>query len=211
MPATRIHDRRHVAELNRAVDRRFEVGLLIELRRTADVEGPHRQLGTRLADRLGGDNADRLANVDRRTASEVAAVALGADALLGGADQRAADLDTLQANLLDAGNHRLVEQRTFLDDRLTGLRIDDVFGGGAAEHAVGERRYRGPALDDRAHLERPIGPAVFLDDDGILRHVDQTAGQISRVRRLQRRVRQALAGAVGRVEVFEDGQALLEV
>ncbi len=60
----------------------------VELRRAADVERPHRQLGARLADRLGGDDADRLADVDRRTASEVTAVALGADALLGGADQR---------------------------------------------------------------------------------------------------------------------------
>src|SRR4029079_1804256 len=30
---------------------------------TAGVEGPHRQLGAGLADRLGGDDADRLARV----------------------------------------------------------------------------------------------------------------------------------------------------
>jgi hypothetical protein len=51
----------------------------------------------------------------------------------------------------------------------------------------------------------------LLDDDAILRHVDQTAGQVTRVRRLQRGVGQALAGAVGRVEVFKNGQAFLEV
>ena len=92
VPAARVDDRRHVAELDRAVDRRFEVRLLVELRRAADVEGPHRQLGARLADRLGGDDADRLADVDRRTAGEVAPVAFGANALLRRADQRRADL-----------------------------------------------------------------------------------------------------------------------
>ena len=103
VPAARVGDRRHVAELDGAVDRRLEVRLLVELRRAADVEGPHRQLGARLADRLGGDDADRFADVDRRTAGEVTPVALGADALLRGADQRRADLDALQARFPRAG------------------------------------------------------------------------------------------------------------
>ena len=67
------------------------------------------------------------------------------------------------------------------------------------------------ALDDRAHLERTVGAAILLDDHGVLRHVDEAAGQVTRVRRLERRVREALAGAVGRVEIFKDGQAFLEV
>src|SRR4029453_17031167 len=115
MPAARVGDRRHVAKLDRAVDRRFEVRLLIELRRAADVEGPHRQLRSRLTDRLGGDDADSLTDVHRSTASKVTAVTLAADALLGSADQRRADLDALDADLLDPGDHRLVEPRPFGD------------------------------------------------------------------------------------------------
>jgi hypothetical protein len=46
--------------------------------RTTDVEGAHRQLRARLADRLRGDHADRLADVDQAAAAQVAAVALGA-------------------------------------------------------------------------------------------------------------------------------------
>src|SRR3546814_11547557 len=52
---------------------------------------------------------------------------------------------------------------------------------------------------------------VCSSDLTVLRHVDKAAGQITRVRRLERRVGQALAGAVGRVEIFKDGQAFLEV
>ena len=164
VPPARVDDRRHVAELDGAVDRRFEVRLLVELRRAADVEGPHRQLGARLADRLGGDHADRFADVDRRAAREVAPVAFAADALLGRAHQRRSDLDALEADLLDRRDHRLVEQRALGDDDFAGLGVDDVLGRGAAEDAVAERGDDRAALDDRAHFERAVGAAILLDD-----------------------------------------------
>ena len=47
-------------------------------RRAADVERAHRQLRARLADRLRGDDADRLAELDQLAGREVAAVALRA-------------------------------------------------------------------------------------------------------------------------------------
>jgi len=54
-------------------------------------------------------------------------------------------------------------------------------------------------------------PAVELADDRVLRHVDQAAGQVPRVRGLERGVGETLAGAVRRDEVLEDGEALAEV
>jgi hypothetical protein len=63
-----------------------------------------------------------------------------------------------------------------------------------------------------ARMRMPlVGAAIDLGDDRVLRHVDETARQIARVRGLQRRVGQTLAGAVGRVEVFENVEAFLEV
>ena len=50
------------------------------LRRAADVEGAHGKLRARLADRLRGDHAHRLADVHRRAAGEVAPVAMAAHA-----------------------------------------------------------------------------------------------------------------------------------
>ena len=50
-------------------------GLLADPRgRAADVERPHRKLGSRLADGLGGDHAHRLTPLDRLAGGEVAAV-----------------------------------------------------------------------------------------------------------------------------------------
>ena len=47
----------------------------------AGVERPHRQLRARLADRLRGDDADRLADADQLAGGQVAAVAGAADAV----------------------------------------------------------------------------------------------------------------------------------
>ena len=67
-----------VLELDRAFVARLERRLLgADLADAADVERTHRQLRAGLADRLRGDDADRLADVDHVTASEVAAVARG--------------------------------------------------------------------------------------------------------------------------------------
>jgi hypothetical protein len=55
------------------------------------------------------------------------------------------------------------------------------------------------------------GAAVVLGDDDVLGHVDQAPREVTGVGGLERGVGQALARAVGRDEVLEDGQALAEV
>ena len=73
-------------------DLAFRAGLeergIDHLRRATDVERTHGELGARLADRLGRDDADGFADIDRRAASEVAAVA--GRAATRGADRRSA-------------------------------------------------------------------------------------------------------------------------
>src|SRR3546814_3870767 len=80
----------------------FRSGLLgTALGRAADVEGAHGELGARLADRLRGDDADRLADVHLGAAGEVAPVAGAADAAYRLAHQRRADEDGVDAGTLD--------------------------------------------------------------------------------------------------------------
>ena len=100
-PLGRVDGDRLVAERQRALEARFQERLVDHLRRPADVEGAHGELRSRLADRLRRDDADRLAHVDRRSAREVAAVALAAHPVLGLAGQHRADLHRLHAGRLD--------------------------------------------------------------------------------------------------------------
>jgi hypothetical protein len=72
--------------------------------------GPHRELRARLADRLRGDDAHRLADVHQRAAAEVAAVALRADAVARVAGERRAHLDLVDAERLDLLDRVLVEE-----------------------------------------------------------------------------------------------------
>src|SRR3546814_3975135 len=68
---------------------------------SSDVCSSDLELGARLADRLRGDDADRLADVHLGAAGEVAPVAGAADAAYRLAHQRRADEDGVDAGTLD--------------------------------------------------------------------------------------------------------------
>ncbi len=90
----------------------------LALDHAADVEGPHRQLRARLADRLGGDDADRHAFLDQGAGGQVHAVAQPADAQRRLAGHRAADQDLVQAQSLDLAGRLPGDHLVFVDDHL---------------------------------------------------------------------------------------------
>jgi hypothetical protein len=199
-------------ELRLAVDLRLALRLRRDARRrTADVEGAQRELRARLADRLRGQDADRLADVDHLHGRQVAAVALLADAALRLARQHRADLDRLDAGVLDRVGRLLVDQLAGLDEQLAVDRVVDVLERDVADDAVLQRLDDVLALLERGHLDAEDRAAVLLGDGDVLRHVHEPARQVAGVRRLERRVGQALARAVRRDEVLEHGQPLAEV
>src|SRR5580693_9358615 len=115
-----------VLDLDGAFEVRLDERLLGDLRRAADVERAHGELSARLADRLGGDDAHRLAHIDRGAAGKVAPVALAAGAAAGLAGEHGADLDLLDAcgdQLLDV---LLLEQRGIGHQNLGAQRIAHV-------------------------------------------------------------------------------------
>ena len=200
-----------VLDLDGAFEVRLDERLLGDLRRAADMERAHGELGARLADRLRGDDAHRLAHIDRRAAGEIAPVALAADAAAGLAGEHGADLDLLHAGIDQLLDVRLLEQGRVRHQDVVARRVAHVFGRGAAEDAACQRGDDGAGIDDRPHLDAARRAAVLIGDDAVLRHVDETPRQIAGIGRLERRVGEALAGAVGRVEVLEHREAFLEV
>ena len=89
----------------------------------AGVERPHGELGSRLADGLGGDDADRLTQLDRLPGGHRAPVAGAADAVGGLAGEHRAGADAVElgivaeegdlgvADLGAGGDHGAVGQR----------------------------------------------------------------------------------------------------
>ena len=176
------------------------------------MERPHRQLRARLADRLRRDDADGQPELDQPSGRQVAAVALRAHAAAGRAGEHGADLDPLDAGVLDGIGQRLVDLACRRHDHLARRRIVDLLERHAADDAVAQALDDLAArVDDRPRFEAVERAAVDLRDDHVLGDVDETPRQVAGVGGLERRVRQALAGAVRRDEVLQHREAFTEV
>src|SRR5699024_3489386 len=138
---------------------------------TTGVEGAHRQLGAGLTDRLRGDDADGLADVDQLTGREAAAVALGAGADLGLAGEHRAHLDLVDTGLVQPLDRDVTEVRAGLGQhRAVVLHVS---GEGARVRGeldvVVEAAGTGEvvALGDR-HGQSALVPAFVLAADDVL-------------------------------------------
>ena len=137
----------------------------------AGVEGTHGQLGAGLADRLGGDDADRLADVDQLAGGQRPAVAGRA-----GAERRLAGQHRAHPHLGHARGDQLVDQHVTEVGAGRGERLAvglDVLG----EHPGVDRGLDVDVLDQRAvggrggdrQRDAAVGAAVLLADDHVLR------------------------------------------
>src|SRR5690606_10009410 len=95
-------------------------------RGTTDVEGPQRQLGARLADRLRGQDAHGLTDIHHLHGGEVAAVALLAEPAAALARQHRANLHARDAAVLDHVRGILVDQLARLHEHLAVDRVHHV-------------------------------------------------------------------------------------
>ena len=123
------------------------------------------------------------------------------------------------------GDHGSTPAASMISTRSSSSKLAGAPGPSCRSRGSTTAHRRGPAQDalrasgaitlppsTTALTEQSVlGAAILLGDDGVLGDVDQAPCQIAGVGGLERRVRQALAGAVGRVEVLENRQALLEV
>ena len=146
----------HIA--HRCVETDLAAGLGFDARsnrctrsRTTDVEGAHRQLRAGLADGLGGDDTDGFAGIDQAATTQVAAVALGAQAKAGGTGQRGADLDFIDAGGFEFVKQIFVEKHAGLDDHRAVFRVHHIFDHGAAEYTVAQGFDGFAALHNGAH------------------------------------------------------------
>src|SRR5690606_34195302 len=195
---------RHVRDALEA-DLAVHLGLALRLRRdaggrAADVEGPERELRAGLADGLRREDTHGLAQVHHLHGRQVAAVAHPAQPALGLAGQHGADLDRLDAGVLDRFRLLRVDQLARLDQQLAVDRVVDVIQRHVADDAVLERLDDVFALLERRHLDTQDRAAVLLRDRDVLRRVHEAARAVTGIRGLERGRRRPLAGA-GRRDV----------
>ena len=143
------------------------------------MEGTHGELGARLTDRLGGDNAHGLTNINHRAARKIATVADSANAFLGLAGQHRADLDVFDAGRLDSQHRGFIDQTGARHQHLVANRIEDIDRGGTPENAVGQRRDHLGTFDHRRHIEARDCATIYLGDDHILGNINETARQVA--------------------------------
>ena len=175
------------------------------------MERTQRQLGTRLADRLGGDHADHFAFLNHASGRQVASVTLGAYALARLARQHRTDIHRFHMRCVDRLGDRFGNLFSGSHDQLAGMRIVDVVHGRTAQDTFVQRLYDILVALDRRSGQAAQRTAVLFADNHVLRHIDQTARQITGIGRFQRGIGQTLTGAVRRDEIFQHRKPLLEV
>src|SRR5512142_3348022 len=143
------------------------------------MEGAHGELRAGLTDGLGGNDADRLTDVDHVPASQVAAVAQHADASPGLAGQHRPNLDLGDAGILHDANLLLGDLLVGLHQHLAGVRIEDVVDRHTAENTIAQLLDDLAALFERSNLDALERAAVILGDDAVLRHVDEATREVT--------------------------------
>ena len=179
--------------------------------RAADVEGAHGQLGAGLADALGGDHPHRLAFGDEPPAGEVAPVAQGADAVVHIAGKHRADVHRFDAGIFDELHLVLVDLVAGFYQQRVAEGIGNVFQRNPAQHPVAQGLDDLARLDQRRHFDSVHRAAVVIPHHAVLGHVHQPPSEVAGVGRLERRIGQPLARAVGGDEVLQHTQPLAEV
>ena len=183
---------------------------------TAGMEGTHGQLGAGLTDSLSGDDTHGFAHVHGAAGGQVHAVAAGAHTSLIAAGQHAANLNLGDTGLADqlglvVGNG-LVEG----DQNLACFGMHHILGGHAAHQTVFQTL--NDLIVDADFLQRnaadllaPGFETILLADDDFLRHVHQTAGQVTRVSGTQSGISQRLTAAMRGQEELQHLQTFTEV
>ena len=111
----------------------------------------------------------------------------------------------------ELANQLLIEQRALDDQHFFRARLQNVFRDNTTEHSLAELLHDVTTLNERSHGQAAGRTAIDFGDDQVLCHVDEAAGQVTRVRRLQRGVGQTLTSAVRRDEVLQNVQTFTEV
>ena len=139
---------------------------------TARMEGTHRKLCTRLTDRLCGDYADSLADLNDVACCQVCAVALSAHAVFSAALEHRSDLDRVLALFFECSDYLsgivFIYELGLGADHFACLSVLEVFYKVSADKSFCERLDHFVSVLDIEYLDANCTAAVSLVNDNVL-------------------------------------------
>src|SRR3989339_120748 len=161
-----------------------------------DMESTKGKLCTGFPDRLGRHDADSLSYLDNFTVCKVASVTFDAYPPVRFARENRPDHDLLYSRILDGLRDIVCDIFTLTTDEFVRNRMIDVLLEKPSSNTIGETLNDFLTLFKRLDLETAHRAAILFGNDKILGNIDKTAGKISRIGRLERRISKTLARAV---------------
>ncbi len=126
------------------------------------------------------------------------------------AGQHGANLDALDAGRLDRRRQVFVYLLVDIDNHVAFVVLD-LFQRNAAHDAVAERFHNFARFHDGLDEDSVERAAIEFGDDHVLRHIHQTAGEVTGIGRLQCGIRQPFTRAVRGDEVLQHVQPFAEI
>ena len=167
------------------------------LRCTTDVEGTHGELCTRFTDGLSSDNTHCFTEVDRRAACQIAAIAFATDAFFGFTGKHRANHHRFNAALINGFDCFLIDQLAGFHDQFFSRWVQHILRRCTAKDFISQRNQHFATFNDGFGNDAFFGAAIIDGNDAILRHIHQTAGEVTGVCGFQRRIGQAFTRPVG--------------
>ena len=165
---------------------------------TTSVERTHGELGARLPNGLGGNDANSLSQVNQLVVSQGPAIALAANRTGRLASQRRADHNGGNACRLNSPAQRGIHLAIPFHHHCA-IGSNDRFGSEAADQFAGKTTFLVRLNQDAASC----ATILFAHDD-VLGNIHQTPGEIARICRTQGRVYETLTGPIGGNHILGD-------
>src|SRR5271165_212906 len=150
---------------------------------STDMERTHRQLSTGFTDALGSDNADGLTELYHPPSRKVTAVTLGANTALRFAGEHRPNLELFYTNVHQRSSLQFLDQLVRFDDYFLGHRVDDGLAAHAPDNTSREIDDFVVSFVDRTDENSVRRSAIRLDNNYVLRGIDQFSSEVARIGR----------------------------
>ncbi|MNM57038.1 hypothetical protein D3C81_682250 [compost metagenome] len=145
------------------------------------------------------------------TTCQVATIAVCTHTKVGFTAHYGTDFNAVDRVLFQQVTGLLVQQGVAWHQDVSRTRLDNIFCCHTTQNAFAQWLFNVTTFDNRSHHDAVVSTTVVFGNYQVLRHVNQTTGQITGVSRFQCGIRQTFTSTVRGDEVLEYVQTFTEV